>query len=312
MIKHPIIHLSALCLVILSSIAGCKEVPQSTDGKKRVVATTTMIEDLAREIGGDLFVVDGIMSAGGDPHLYKPTPGDATLIAKSELVLTNGLKLEGWIDDLVRNAGGEGRVVEVTEGIEALQDPAKTNYPDPHVWHDVTKWVEAARNVGKALTATSPEHEEKILAKTNDYIERLKKLDRDILDAVQEIPEGRRVLITSHDAFQYYGKRYGLQVLAVQGLSTEAEAGARDLVRVVETVRKRKVPAIFVESSVNPKLIEQISRETGAQIGGTLFSDSLGDKAGPGGTYIGMLETNTKVIVDALSQKVAEPAPEKK
>ena len=170
------------------------------------------------------------------------------------------------------------------------------------IWHDVSRWIKATQNVRDALIALSPLHTEAINTRASRYEERLLALDKDIREQIQSISPARRVLITSHDAFQYYGKRYGLEVIAVQGLSTESEAGARDLVRVIEEVRKRNVPAVFVESSVNPKLIEQISRETGARIGGTLYSDSLGERTGPGGTYIGMLRKNTVMIVGALSE----------
>lgn len=272
----------------------------------RVVATTTMLEDLTRELAGDDIAVSGIMQPGGDPHLYKPTPSDARLIARSDLVITNGLKLEGWIDDLVRNAGGGARVIVATKGIEALKDPSRTNYPDPHVWHDVELWKIAVGNVRDALIELEPAHSADITARAESFINELSALDAEVKASIGDIPEDHRILVTSHDAFNYYGARYGLKVVAVQGLSTESEAGARDVARVVDVVKAAKLPAIFVENSVNPKLIEQISRETGATIGGTLYSDSLGDAEGPGATYTGMIRENTRLIHAALSK--AAPA----
>lgn len=298
----PILSLLLLTLTALALLPGCKGDAPSDAGQDAfvVVATTTMLADLATEIGGQDAVVRGIMKPGGDPHLYKPTPGDARMIAQADVVLTNGLKLEGWIDDLVRNAGGDAQVVVTTEGIDALKDPSKTNYPDPHVWHDVSKWMAVTDNVRDALVKADPAHAEGYRQRAAAYQQQLRELDAWVKAEAARVPEAQRVLVTSHDAFQYYGARYGFEVVAVQGLSTESEAGARDVARVIEVVRQRKIPSLFIETSVNPKLIEQISRETGATIGGSLYSDSLGDAEGPGGSYIGMIRQNTRLVTEAL------------
>ncbi len=300
---RPMIQTWAPLLIALTALTACGKPADeagAVDGKKKVVATTTMIEDLARELSGGDIQVDGIMKPGGDPHLYTPTPADATLIARADLVLTNGLKLEGWIDDLVRNAGGGASIKEISGGVEALKDPLKTNYPDPHIWHDVKRWMIVTRNTADALAALSPEHAGAIKAREAAYLDKLAALDKEVQRQIDLIPREQRVLITSHDAFQYYARSYGVEVVAVQGLSTQSEAGAQDVARVVDVIRARKIPAVFIETSVNPKLIEQISRETGVSIGGTLFSDSLGDTGAPGGTYVGMIEENTRLIVKAL------------
>ncbi len=307
MMLHSKLTLMALVAVAVAAATACKPSGDGSekDGRKRVVATTTMIEDLARQIGGDDIEVTGIMRPGGDPHLYQPTPGDARSIAKADLVLTNGLKLEGWIDDLVRNAGGDAKVAVVGDGVAALKDPLKTNYPDPHFWHDVGLWKTAAANTRDALVAMDPAHADGYRSRATAYLAELDALDVWVKERVASLPKNRRTLVTSHDAFQYFGKAYGFDVIAIQGLSTQSEAGAQDLARVVETVRSHEVPAIFVETSVNPKLIEQVSRETGAKVGGTLFSDSLGGKDGPAGTYVGMIRANVTQVVDALGGKTA-------
>jgi ABC-type Zn uptake system ZnuABC Zn-binding protein ZnuA len=296
-----------LALLAVLAVTACKPAGESLpdDGKKRVVATTTMIEGLAAQIGGDDIKVAGIMRPGGDPHLYQPTPADARIIAESDLVLTNGLKLEGWIDDLVRNAGGDAIVRVVSVGVAPLQDPLKTNYPDPHFWHAPSLWKTAAANTRDALIAVDPDHAAGYRSRAAAYILELEALDDWAKERTDTLPKNRRTLVTSHDAFQYFGRAYGFEVVAIQGMSTQSEAGARDVARVVDIVRDHHVPAIFVESSVNPKLIEQVSRETGVQVGGTLYSDSLGTAGGPGGTYIGMIKTNVNHIVDALGAKVA-------
>lgn len=270
------------------------------EGRLQVVATTTMIGDLAHELGGDAVQVQSIMRPGGDPHLYQPTPSDAKMVARADMVLTNGLKLEGWLSDLVHNAGGKAQVVVLSEGIEPLQNPHKTNYPDPHIWHDVSLWKEAAANLRDALVKRDPAHADLYRERTAAYLKELDALHSEVQEQIKAIPAQKRVLVTSHDAFQYFGRAYGLEVVAVQGLSTESEAGARDLARVIEVVRGRQVPAVFIETSVNPKLMEQISRETGAQIGGTLYSDSLGAEGEPGSSYTGMIRANTQRIVKAL------------
>lgn len=284
--------------------SGCK--PEKADkdsGKLKVVATTTMIKDLALQIGGEDIQIDGIMKPGGDPHLYTPTPADAKMVARADVVLTNGLKLEGWIEDLVRNAGGEATTVVVTKGISPMQDPAKTNYPDPHVWHDVALWKVAAENVRDSLVKIDAKNAEAHKKRATAYIAELDALDEWVKSETQKIPAEKRVLITSHDAFNYYGRAYKMDVVGIQGLSTEAEAGAQDVARIVELVKSKKIPSLFVETSVNQKLIEQVSRETGTSIGGSLYSDSLGPDGTPEGTYKGMIESNTRQLVKALSGK---------
>ncbi|MBH24691.1 MAG: hypothetical protein CMH57_09625 [Myxococcales bacterium] len=306
---RPPIALLAWLAAAWFAVSACSPSSRGGDApsgeRLKVVTTTTMLTDLTRSIAGDALEVEGIMAPGGDPHLYQPTPGDAKRIARADLVVTHGLKLEGWIDDLVRNAGGDAKVVVSTEGIKPLKDPTRTNYPDPHTWQDVALWQVQANNVRDALVELDPANADRYKARAAEYVKELEALDGWVKEQVARIPEGSRVLVTSHDAFQYYGARYGLEVVAVQGISTESEAGARDVARIVDLVKGRGLPAVFVESSVSPKLIEQISRETGAEVGGTLFSDSLGAAGTPGGTYTGMIRENTNRVVGALSQATA-------
>lgn len=290
-----------LSLLILT-LAACKGDPGAgrEDGRRLAVATTTMIADLVREIGGERVRAAGVMKPGGDPHLYQPTPADAQLVARSEIVFVNGLHLEGWIDRLVENAGGDRPVVVVSKGIEAQADPLKKGYPDPHIWFNVGYWVRAAENVRDGLIAADPDGQAVYRKEAARYVQELRTLDRWVRAQIDRLPLDRRHLITSHDAFNYFGKAYGFHVKGVQGISTESEAGARDLADVVDYIRAHRIPAIFVETSVNPQLIEQISRETGAKIGGILYSDSLGPAGGPASTYIGMVKENVRMIVEAL------------
>lgn len=284
---------------LTSAVLGCKP-PKEERETRRVIATTTMIADLAREIGGDRIEVTSIMEPGGDPHTYQPVPSDSKAVARSELVLINGLMLEGWIEDLVRNAGGDQPVVAVSDGVETLDDPAYEGNPDPHIWFSVPRWKQAAINVRDALIEIDPEGAEGYRERTAAYLEELDALDDWVRSEIGRLPEARRHLVTSHDAFQYFGEEYGVEVMAVQGISTTSEASAAELRDVVDHVREHDIPAIFVESSVNPKLIEQVERETGVEIGGTLHSDSLGPWDGPAGTYVGMVRSNVSTFVEAL------------
>lgn len=292
-----------LGLLMLTLVACKGEGGQSNHPDRlQAAATTTMITDLVREIGGEHVEVSGIMKPGGDPHLYQPTPADAQLVARSQIVFVNGLHLEGWIDRLVENAGGERPVVVVSKGIEAQADPFKKGYPDPHIWFNVGHWVTAAENVRDGLIKADPAHQAAYEKEAARYIRELRTLDQWVKAEVNRLPENRRHLITSHDAFNYFGKAYGFQVKGVQGISTESEAGARDVAEIVDHIRRHRIPAIFVETSVNPQLIEQISRETGAKIGGTLYSDSLGPQDSPASTYVGMVKENVRMIVEALHE----------
>lgn len=287
--------------LVAVALVGCASA-NVDNGKVDAVATTTMIADLAREVGGERVVVHGIMKPGGDPHLYQPTPADARQVAQSEIVFVNGLHLEGWIDRLIENAGGDRPVVTVSKGIQSQADPLRKGYPDPHIWFNVRYWVTAAENVRDGLIALDPAGKADYLAQGQRYIDQLKALDQWVLAEIGRLPAERRHLITSHDAFNYFGRAYGFQVKGVQGISTESEAGARDVAKIVDHIRQHRIPAIFIETSVNPQLIEQISRETGIKIGGTLFSDSLGPAQGPAGTYVGMVKENVRMIVEALRE----------
>lgn len=272
----------------------------SATGVLSAVATTTMIADLVRQIGGHRVAVKGIMAPGGDPHLYKPVPEDANAIAHASIVFVNGLKLEHWIDDLIANAGGGKPSVVVTEGIPFRASPFDASVPDPHFWFDVSRWRKATANVAKALAAADPAGKTVFEQNAALYDHQLADLDEWVRQRLKAVPAARRKLVTSHDAFAYFGEAYGFEVVPIQGISTDAEASTQDVVRVVELVRKAGVPALFVETSVNPKLMEQVARETGIKVGGTLYSDSTGPLDSGGGTYIGMVRDNVSLIVEGL------------
>jgi ABC-type Zn uptake system ZnuABC Zn-binding protein ZnuA len=239
------------------------------------------------------------MAPGGDPHVYKPVPADADAIGNAHVVFVNGLKLEHWVDDLIANARAK-QVVVVTDGIAHRASPLDAQVPDPHVWFDVTRWRKATANVAKGLSAVDPEGARVYAENAALYDRQLAALDTWVKSRVSAVPAERRKLVTSHDAFAYFGEAYGFEVIPVQGISTDADASTQDVVRVVELVKKAGVPALFVETSVNPKLIEQVARETDTRVGGALYSDSTGPLDSNADSYIGMVRDNVSLIVEGL------------
>lgn len=268
--------------------------------KPKVLCTASMIYDMVNNIAGNTINNKVIVPIGGDPHLYNPTPSDAADVAKADYIFLNGLTFEGWILELINNSGTEAHLDTVTNGIVALQSDKYKNAYDPHAWMDVSNALTYIQNIKNALIKLSPADKNVYEENYKSYKTKLIDLDKYIKERIQEIPEQQRVLITSHDAFAYYGKRYGLTLEAIQGMSTEAEAQTSDIVRIGNVIQKSKVPAIFIESTINPKLIKQIAEDNNVAIGGELFADSIGDEESGAHSYIDMLKHNTDVIVDAL------------
>ena len=295
-------------LVRPTSAAGQASVGEPAgDGRPLVVSTASIFADMAAAIGGDLIESRSIVPLGGDPHSYEPTPESAALVAEADLVLRNGLTFEGWLTELIRYSSGGAPVTLITKGIEPLGSLDYAGSEDPHAWMDASLGVVYADNIYRALAATFPEYAEEFAFNFGVYRGQLLDLDRWIRDTIATIPPDDRVLITSHDAFQYYGRAYNLRLESILGTSTDADAQTSDVARVVALIEEAGVPAVFVESTVNPKLLRQIADDTGARIGGSLYADSLGEPEGPAGTYIGMLEHNTRTIVRGLTASADTP-----
>ena len=276
--------------------------------RPRVIATTTMLADAARQIGGDAIEVHSIMRPGGDPHLYQPTPSDAKSVYTSHLVLTSGLHLEGWLEELVKNAGGERPVKVASRSIEPIRMEGSPGGVDPHFWFDLGAWHTASGNVTDALldlVGAESEQGRAIAQRGETYRARIKALDGWTKAQLDTVPKTQRVLITSHDAFNYLGRAYDIDVVGIQGVSTDQAASQRDVVNIIETVRSRHVPTIFIESSINPALIEQVASETGVKTAGPLYSDSLGLPGSGAETYEGMIVENITQIVSGLGGEVA-------
>lgn len=289
-------------LLALVIAAACGAEGSQAGDKPRVLATTTMIAEAARRVGGDCVEVRGLLPVGGDPHVYEPVPQDARAIAQSDLVLYNGFGLEAWLDRLVRNAGGERPIVVVAEGLTPIFGQYKGGEdPDPHLWGDARNFIRYVDNIQRALATVAPTCAEVLQNNANRYKAELQALDGWARERVGTIPPAQRQLVTSHDAFEYYARAYGLNVLGTPiGVSTDEEASAQTVARLVDRVRQERVPALFIETTVNPRVIQRIAAETGARIGGSLYSDSLGEPGSGADTYVGMLVHNTRTIVNAL------------
>jgi ABC-type Mn2+/Zn2+ transport system ATPase subunit/ABC-type Zn uptake system ZnuABC Zn-binding protein ZnuA len=285
-----------LTIFFISSMA----LAQPAEQRYRVVATTTFLADLARNIAGPGTAVISLMPVGGDPHIYDPVPGDARKIAEADLILKNGLLLEGWLNEMIDNSGTLAEIATLTEGIRPIQSADHANAFDPHAWMDVSKAITYVENIRNAFVRMDPDsataYERRFLA----YKQELEALDAYIQSEIAKIPDNQRILATSHDAFRYYGNRYGLRVESVLGTSTDAEVRIEDYNHLAGQIKYFDVPAVFVESTINPKLLQQLAESLGIRVGGKLFADSLGDEESGADTYVKMLRQNTDLIVAAL------------
>src|SRR5918992_976889 len=300
------------------ALAGCgkQEVgridPNLGNREVRVVTTTGMVTDIVENVGGGRVDVEGLMGPGVDPHLYKATEGDVIRLADADVVFYNGLHLEAKLAEVFERMGGQVRTVAVTDGIPPSQLIASAAFGaayDPHVWFDVRLWMEAAREARDALATLDSAHVATYTANAERYLADLAGLDRYVRHRVEEVPRGRGVIITAHDAFNYFGRSYGFEVRGLQGISTVTEAGTGDVQDLAEVIVDRRIPTIFVESSVSPRMIQAVAEAVRARgfdvgIGGSLFSDAMGDPGTPEGTYVGMVRHNVDTIVEGLAREV--------
>ncbi|MGV6872883.1 metal ABC transporter substrate-binding protein [Pseudochelatococcus sp. B33] len=321
--------------------AGVSASAHAQDAPVEAVATFSIIGDIVREVGGERVHVTTLVGPDGDAHVYEPTPADVRKLGEAAILFENGLAFEGWLTRLVEASGFKGPRVIVSEGVKPRaadddddhahdqghdhghshsHDHAEAGHghadhahahaghhhgsEDPHAWQNVANAVIYARNVAAALEKLDPDHASQYRDRAADYIARLEALDAKLKAQFAAIPESRRKVVTSHDAFGYFGDAYGLTFIAPEGVSTEAEASATDVARIIDQIRREDITAVFVENISSSKLIEQIASETGAKTGGKLYSDALAKPGQPASTYIGMIEWNAGEIARALA-----PAP---
>jgi manganese/zinc/iron transport system substrate-binding protein len=295
-------------ILVAISILGCKDSSEES-GKLKVVTTTTMITDLVKNIGGDQIEVQGLMGAGVDPHLYKASEGDVTKLYNADIIFYNGLHLEGKLVDVFEKMERqEKRQVPLAEALdknELIGSDYFASSFDPHVWFDISYFKQFALGVSNALSEEDPENAAYYKENTKNYIAELSKLESETLATIAALPEEKRILVTAHDAFNYFGKAYGFNVVGLQGLSTATEAGVQDVQRLSDFIIENEVKAIFVESSVPRRTIEALQQAVLAKghevvIGGSLYSDALGNSGTVEGTYLGMFRYNVNTIVEAL------------
>ena len=301
----------AAATAVLAMSAGGGAIAQQA--RLPVVASFSILADFAREVGGDRIEVTTLVGPNGDAHVYQPSPADAKRLAGARLVVVNGLGFEGWLDRLVKASGTKATVAVAARGVKTLEskddDDARSGKHDhghshgaidPHAWQDVANAKIYVANIRDSLTAADPDGREVYAARAAAYLARLDALDAEIKAAVARIPSDRRKIVTSHDAFAYFGNAYGIAFLSPQGMSTEAEVSARNVARIIRQIRAEKIPAVFMENISDPRLTDRITKETGARIGGRLYSDALSAQDGPAGTYIDMMRSNIRELSGAL------------
>lgn len=295
--------------IIFTGCSSEKQESTKKEGDKTIVATTTMLKDLTQEITKDKMKVDGLMGAGVDPHLYKPSAGDVNKLGQADLVIYGGLHLEGQMGEVFKKLKSDNKMIldsseKLDKSLLISSKDFEGNY-DPHIWFDVKVWEEVAKSVEEKVEKLDPTNKEYYKENLDNYLKELDKLDDYVTKRAEEIPKEKRVLVTAHDAFNYFAKKYGFEVRGLQGISTETEASASDLTEIADFIKNREIKAIFIESSVPKKNVEALqeavkSKGFEVEIGGELYSDSLGDENSGDESYIKTIKHNIDTIVDAL------------
>lgn len=303
-----VLSVLTVCITLLAIVT-----PLRAQERLNVVATFSILGDFARNVGGDRVNVTTLVGPNSDTHVYTPSPSDAKKITDAKLVIVNGLGLEGWLPRLIKSSGGKAATVVATKGIKTrtidASDPSAHGHDhgqnsedaDPHAWQSVVNAKIYVTNVRDGLIAADPAGADVYRSNAAAYLAKLDALDRDVREAVAKIPAERRNVISTHAAFGYFAAAYGVKFIAPQGVSTESEPSARDIAAIITQIKKQKIPAVFLENVSDPRLIRRIASETGAIVGGTLYSDSLTDEKGPAPTYIDMVRHNIKALTSALS-----------
>jgi zinc/manganese transport system substrate-binding protein len=300
--------LSALSILGLTASAHAQTAPAQPTP---VVATFSILADMVRQVGGEQLQLSSLVGSGGDAHVYTPTPADARALVAAKLVFINGLGFEGWVNRLIASSRTKATVITATRGITPLKaEKAGHDHDhvghshgenDPHAWQSVANAKIYVANVLAALSAADPTAAAAFEANAKAYTTRLDALERDIRATVARIPADKRKVITSHNAFQYFEKAYGLDFISPRGISTSAEPSPQAVGRIIRQIKAEKIPAVFLENISDPRLMKRIADETGAKIGGTLYSDALTPAGGPASTYIEMMQHNLRQIAGALA-----------
>ncbi len=295
----------AAAIAFLASSAQAQEPP----ARLPVVASFSLLGDLVSNVGGDRVAVKNLVGPNGDAHVYSPSPADAKTLADAKVIVTNGLGFEGWLARLIKSSNTKAPTVVASKGIKPLKLAGAGHSHnhghghsngDPHAWQSVGNVKTYVANIRDGLIAADPAGKATYEANAAAYLDKLDALDREVRDVIARIPADRRKIITTHDAFGYFRDAYGVEFIAPQGVSTDAEASARDVARIITQIRKQKIPAVFLENISDPRLLTRIAAETGAKLGGTLYSDALTDENGPAPTYIDLMRHNIRTLSAAL------------
>jgi zinc/manganese transport system substrate-binding protein len=279
--------------------------PAVAQGKVKVVATFSILGDLVKNVGGERVEIATLVGSNGDAHVYAPSPADAKNVGAAKVVFVNGLGLEGWLTRLVTASGTKASTVVATMGIKPrrMEDEHRPGQlvSDPHAWQSIANAKIYVANIRDGLIRADPAGKRDYEANASAYLAKLDALETEVKEAMAKIPAERRRIITTHDAFGYFGDAYRMEFISPEGVSTESEVSAQDVAKIIGQIRKQKIPAVFMENISDPRLMQQIARETGARIGGTLYSDALSDEKGPAASYIDMMRHNVKQLAAALT-----------
>jgi zinc/manganese transport system substrate-binding protein len=292
-------------ILAFTLLLGAASAAQATD-KVNAVASFSILGDMVREVGGDRVEVTTLVGPNGDAHVYQPTPADAKNLAASQILFTNGLGFEGWMERLEKSSGFKGKAVVASTGVKprtmVKEEGGKPQtITDPHAWQDLENGKLYVANIRDALIAVDPEGKASYEANAANYLDLIAKEESAVKEAIAALPQDRRKIITSHDAFGYFGAAYGLEIVAPEGVSTESEASAQDVAKIIRQIREEHIPAVFIENITDHRLLDQIARETGAKIGGELYTDALSGPDGPASTYLDMFRHNVETLTTALS-----------
>lgn len=282
-------------------LLGLTASAQAAD-KVKAVASFSILGDMVKQVGGDRVEVTTLVGPDGDAHVYEPTPADAKNLAAANILFVNGLGFEGWMDRLEKSSGFNGKTVVASTGVtsrQMVEDDKKIT--DPHAWQSLENGKLYVANIRDGLIAADPEGKAEYEANAAKYLDALTQEDEAVKAAMANLPPERRKIITTHDAFGYFGAAYGLEVIAPEGVSTESEASAKDVAKIIRQIRAQHIPAVFVENITDRRLLDQIANETGSKIGGTLYTDALSPPEGPAPTYLDMFHHNLEELTQALS-----------
>jgi zinc/manganese transport system substrate-binding protein len=286
-------RISFICLALLTSVA-----PLHAQNRLNVVASFSILGDFVRNVGGDRVNVTTLVGPDGDVHVYTPAPQDAERVASAKLLIVNGLGLEGWLPRLLQASGSKAPIIIATKGIAPLKFGSDA---DPHAWQSVSNAKIYVANISDALVAADPMDADVFRANAKTYMTKLDALEREVREAIGKIPQNHRRAISTHAAFGYFAAAYGIEFVAPEGVSTESEPSARDVAGIITQIKTSKIPAVFLENISDPRLIQRIAAETGARIGGTLYSDGLTGEKADAPTYIDMVTHNIKALTSALA-----------